>query len=282
MYGLQRVLRQRIDEGLDWLTIRAHPSGPDALPWFWACHQRLYAAHWNRRGLPFVSGPNMVFLDAHRPRSDGAECAMLDAGHSVAMFCHSEWYRDLIVRHRGPANRCPIDLWPAPIDPWPPAPQKARWDVLIYAKSGYQPALLERLVAAFPRSTVVLYGAYAREDLHQKASRSRCCAYLSDNDHGPLVLQEILLAGCPAVGVRTGAPWVEPGVTGYFVDELPTCMDPEALQLTEYVERLRRAQELDRDSVREVAAERFDTIRIVETVLDALQRARAREREERP
>ena len=26
------------------------------------------------------------------------------------------------------------------------------------------------------------------------------CAYLADDDHGPLALQEILLAGCPTVG----------------------------------------------------------------------------------
>ena len=38
------------------------------------------------------------------------------------MFCHTEWYRDLIAKHRGPANKSPIILWPYPIDPWPDGP----------------------------------------------------------------------------------------------------------------------------------------------------------------
>ena len=37
----------------------------------------------------------------------------------------------------------------------------------------------------------------------EAARRSRVCAYLADDDHGPLALQEILLAGClPDVSVR--------------------------------------------------------------------------------
>ena len=47
------------------------------------------------------------------------------------------------------------------------------------------------------------------------------CAYLADDDHGPLALQEILLAGCPTVGVRTGAAFVRYGATGFVVDRLP-------------------------------------------------------------
>ena len=43
---------------------------------------------------------------------------------------------------------------------------------------------------------------------------------LADDDHGPLALQEILLAGCPTVGVRTGASFVRHGVTGFVVDRL--------------------------------------------------------------
>ena len=51
--------------------------------------------------------------------------------------------------------------------------------------------------------------------------RSRVCAYLADDDHGPLALQEILLAGCTTVGVRTGASFVRTGETGVVVDRLP-------------------------------------------------------------
>ena len=45
---------------------------------------------------------------------------------------------------------------------------------------------------------------------------------MADDDHGPLALQEILLAGCPTVGVRTGASFVRHGetlnVSGQLVD----------------------------------------------------------------
>ena len=37
------------------------------------------------------------------------------------------------------------------------------------------------------------------------------------DDHGPLALQEILLAGCPTVGVRTGVSFVRHGETGILV-----------------------------------------------------------------
>jgi hypothetical protein len=65
------------------------------------------------------------------------------------------------------------------------------------------------------------YGKYRREQLFKSARRSRACAYLADDDHGPLALQEILLAGCPTVGVRTGAAFVRDGVTGVLVERLP-------------------------------------------------------------
>ena len=37
----------------------------------------------------------------------------------------------------------------------------------------------------------------------------------------PLALQDILLAGCPTVGVRTGASFVRAGETGVVVGRLP-------------------------------------------------------------
>lgn len=41
------------------------------------------------------------------------------------------------------------------------------------------------------------------------------------DDHRPLALQEILLAGCPTVGVRTRPSFVRRGETGIFVNRLP-------------------------------------------------------------
>jgi len=104
------------------------------------------------------------------------------------MFCHSDWYRDLIARNRGPANTAPIVTWPYPIDPWPGDPLPDEYDLLIYSKNGHRPGLLEHLGEAFPRHVVLHYGQYRREQLFEAARRSRACAYLADDDHGPLAL----------------------------------------------------------------------------------------------
>ena len=44
--------------------------------------------------------------------SSTCQTALLDAANCRAMFCPTEWYGDLISRHRGPANQSPIILWP--------------------------------------------------------------------------------------------------------------------------------------------------------------------------
>ncbi|MCA9175168.1 MAG: glycosyltransferase family 2 protein, partial [Planctomycetales bacterium] len=201
MYALQKELRRRIDAGLDWLSIKPLPVSEGALPWFWNWADRRYAAWWDSEGLPFIQGPNMLFTNSASPRIDAQECALLDAANCRAMFCHSDWYADLIAKHRGPANQSPIVLWPYPIDPWPGEPLPDEYDLLIYAKNGHRPQLLEHLAEVFPRHIQIHYGQYQREQLFEAARRSRACAYLADDDHGPLALQEILLAGCPTVGV---------------------------------------------------------------------------------
>lgn len=80
MYALQKELRKRIDEGLDWLTIKSLPASRDAIPWFWNWADRRYAAWWNSEGLPFVQGPNMLFVNSGTPRIDAEECDLLDCG----------------------------------------------------------------------------------------------------------------------------------------------------------------------------------------------------------
>jgi hypothetical protein len=94
-----------------------------------------------------------------------------------------------------------------------------------------------------------------------------------------LALQEILLAGCPTVGVRTGAAFVEHAVTGMLVDRLPPgrqCIarDDDASALATYLDALHRAQSLDRQAVRAHAASTFATVRIVDQVIEALDVAR--------
>jgi hypothetical protein len=279
MYALQKALRKRIAESLDWLTIKPLPASKGALPWFWHWDDRRYAAWWDSQGQPFVQGPNMLFTFSWKPRIDRDECALLDAANCRSMFCHSEWYRDLIAKHRGPANQSPIILWPYPIDPWPGEPLPDEYDLLIYAKNGNRPQLLEHLAELFPRHVQIHYGSYKREQLFEAARRSRACAYLADDDHGPLALQEILLAGCPTVGVRTGASLVCHGVTGFHVERLPpgrACVANEvnAAVLAAYLKAIRQAQELDRASVRATAAKDFDTQMLLDRIVCALKRAR--------
>ena len=91
---------------------------------------------------------------------------------------------------------------------------------MIYEKSGVDREIVERLKRSWSRHARVGYGRYRREQLFALARRSRCCIYLSDDDRGPLALAEILLAGCPAVGISRGAPFVEPGRSGVLLDRL--------------------------------------------------------------
>jgi len=100
--------------------------------------------------------------------------------------------------------------------------------------------------------------------LFDAARRSRCCLYLSSDDRGPLALAEILLTGCPAVGVPTGAPFIQHGRTGILLDRFRPdgCLDAVA-----------RCHHLDRHTVSALAAIQFDTTRIVDTVLAALWKA---------
>jgi hypothetical protein len=102
---------------------------------------------------------------------------------------------------------------------------------------------------------------------------------LADDDHGPLALQEILHAGCPTVGVQTGASFVRPGETGVVVDRLPPgpqCAesDDDLRALAVFMEAIEQAQALDRHSVREQAACEFDSDRIVDSIIIAVNKVR--------
>ena len=80
-----------------------------------------------------------------------------------------------------------------------------------------------------------------------------------------MALAEILLSGCPAVGLPTGAPFIRQGRTGILLDRL---------SVTDCVEAIEDCLEFDRDHVAALAAEQFDTGRIVDTVVRALDQAR--------
>ena len=123
---------------------------------------------------------------------------------------------------------------------------------------------VERLRRRIRRVRLLVHGQFARAELFAAARRSRCCLYLSDDDRGPLALAEILLAGCPTVGIPRGAPFVEPGCTGVLV---------ERFRLAACLEALERCHQLDRPAVAALAAQRFDTERILAVVLEALRAA---------
>jgi len=169
--------------------------------------------------------------------------------------------------------------WPYPLSlPGEPLPDE--YDLLIYAKNGHRPQLLEHLAELYPRHIQIHYGQYKREQLFDAARRSRACAYLADDDHGPLALQEILLAGCPTVGVRTGAAFVRDGVTGLWVERLPPggraiSSEQDALLLAAYVDRIGHAMEISRHQVREYAVQEFSIDRITSTIVAKLDELRA-------
>jgi hypothetical protein len=280
MYALQKELRKRIAGGLDWLSIKSLPASDGALPWFWHWDDRRYAVWWDSEGRPFVQGPNMLFTYSWKPRIDAEERGLLDAANCRAMFCHSDWYRDLIAKNRGPANTAPIVTWPYPIDPWPGEPLPDEYDLLIYSKNGHRPGLLEHLCEVFPRHVVLHYGQYKREQLYEAARRSRACAYLADDDHGPLALQEILLSGCPVVGVRTGAPFIQDGVTGVFVDRLPPgakCVknDADEAALATFMVAIQATHQTDRHSVRSRVIGASNNVNIVDRIIEAVMSARS-------
>ena len=260
-FALQKALSAR---PLDWLAIGG-PLEDGEIPWFWCWLDRAAAAMCGANGRPFVVGPNILFDNSRQPCRVPAEREILNAASCRLMFTESDWYRRLIEKHRRPNNHAPIVIWPYPIDPKPGGPLSPEYDLLVYAKSGYRNRRLARLRRTYRRSLVIRYGRYRRRELFDAARRSRACVYLSDDDRGPLALAEISLAGCPAVGIPTGAPFIQHGRTGIFLDRLDA---------TACIEAVEDCHELDRPGVAALAAEQFDTDRIVDTVLASLDRAR--------
>jgi hypothetical protein len=264
-FALQRALAARAPA---WLRIGGVLHEGE-VPWFWCWADREAAAMCAHTGQPFIAGPNVLFEDSSAPCRLAAEREICHAANCRLLFTESPWYRDLIEEHRGPANRAPIVVWPYPIEPKPGGPLAADYDLLVYQKSGTDAQALAGLLAAWPRHARIRYGRYRREGLFALARRSRCCMYFSEDDRGPLALAEILLAGCPVVGIPRGAPFIEHGRTGALLN---------GFRAQSCLEAVRFCHSLDRDRVAGIAAEQFDTQRIVEAILAALERYGAKER----
>jgi hypothetical protein len=128
---------------------------------------------------------------------------------------------------------------------------------------------------------VLHYGQYKREQLFEAARRSRPCAYLTDDDYGPLALREILLVGCLTVSVRTGAPFIPHRITSVFIDRLPPgakCVknDADEAALAAHQRAIHRSQSLSRARVRSEAATRFAPGWIVNSLTLSLKQVRER------
>jgi hypothetical protein len=260
-YALQKALATRRPQ---WLKIGGLLHR-DEIPWFWCWQDRDASATSARAGRPFIVGPNVLFEHSRRPCRLPAEREICNAASCRLMFTESAWYRDLIEKHRGEHNRAPIVLWPYPIDPRPGKPLPADYDLLVYAKGNHRRGLVARLERRFRRVRLLIYGQFARGALFDAARRSRCCLYLSHDDRGPLALAEILLAGCPAIGVPTGAPFIRPGRTGILLDRFRPQM---------CIDAVRKCHHLDRHNVAAAANRQFDTTQIVDTIVIALGNAR--------
>jgi hypothetical protein len=258
-FALQRALAASAP---NWLRIGGTLREGE-IPWFWCWADAEAAALCARTGRPFIAGPNVLFHDSRQPCRTAAERDICQAASCRLLCTESAWYRDLIQSQLGPASRAPIVVWPYPIEPKPGGPLEAEYDVLLYEKSGVCPETTAILRDTWPRHARIRYGHYRREQVLDLARRSRCCVYFSDDDRGPLALAEILLAGCPAVGVPHGAPFIESGRTGFLIERFTTFACLEAVKA---------CHALDRKAVAAFASEQFNTDRIVQTILTALER----------
>ena len=265
MFALQQVLRIRAPA---WLAIGGQAAS-DELLWIWNWQDVDRALECLARDRPFVLGPNVLFAWSGNPGGGRGERELLDAPGCRAIMCHSAWYETLIRHHLGATSRAIIVRWPYPIVPQPDGPAPAEHDVLIYNKHGSDGSALALAIGtAWPRSVIVNYGAYDREELYVLAQRSRACVYLCDDEAGGLAAAEILLAGCPVIGIECGAPFVLSGITGIRV---------AALDLDLLLEAIAMCHDFDRRWIRAVARRLFDANAIADAVIAALDWVRTRD-----
>ncbi len=262
MYALQRALAA---ERVDWLKIGGTLQR-DEIAWIWCWEDRPLAIRCEIERRPFILGPCVFFGRAEAPGASHGETFLLNAAHCRLLFTESKWYADLIDSNRGERLTAPIDLWPFCIDPTPDGPLPVEHELLIYAKSGClepqggEASVVDQLRDAYPQAAVIRYGSYRRDRMIDTARRSAVCAYLSTSDRGPLALAEILLCGCPAVGVPTGAPWLN-GLNGYQVVDF---------SMESLIPAIEQARTLDRHYVRDLALLTFSPASVAERVMASL------------
>lgn len=257
MFALQAALHAA---PVPWLHIGGFLR-PGEIPWVWSWQDIKLACEFSRYGWPYIIGPNVLFSNSKAPGWARGEREILDSEQCVLQFTESPWYAALIAKHCN-HNQAPIVLWPYPISPSPDGPMPAELDVLLYLKDLSLGREALRLQQQYPKSAVVVYGKYARDDLISLARKSRCCVYLSRDDRGPLAAAEIAIAGCPLVGIDVGCPWcLEPGF-GVALREFVFSDTVAACEV---------AIGMDREAVRSVALAKFNPATIAQSVIAALR-----------
>lgn len=260
MYALQKILNAMRPP---WLSIGGQMKRYE-LPWMWYPYDTPLAVHCEHSGIPYIIGPQVLFADSRYPGCNPPERVILSGRFCRGFVTESEWYKQLILEAKSPENPAPVVAIPTPVDPQPEPPLPYVRDLLIYRKSGVSDELVDALHSRY-NSHVLTYGCFRREDLYQLARTSRACVYLSDDDRGPVALAEILLAGCPCVGVPRGAPWIHDGQTGYLIQKFTL----DAIQ-----KALEPCMEMSRDAVRTVARRMFDPGDIGQQYIEALDKFR--------
>jgi hypothetical protein len=241
--------------------------GPNDIPWVWCWLDKPTAVTCESLKRPYILGPCVFFENGTKPTNAYAEKDLLNGPHCRMLFTDSDWYAEVIRRYMGPQNRAEIVVWPFPINPLPAEPCDQRPALLIYEKSGIVPEVTAALQQLFSPTITIRYGLHERHQLSEAARMSWACAYLSASDRGPLGLAEIMLSGCPAVGIPTGAPWIEDGVTGW---QVPSIGDAGCV-----AEAIEKCRWLDPGIVRARAIGRFSAEAVLPTVLAALEKVSA-------
>jgi len=275
-FGLQRAIRRWCAPS--WFSVSDGRILDDQMPWFWSCAQMEQIVETHERGRPFIIGPNVLFGDSRKPGESSGERTILDSPHCRLIFTESVWYADLIKRHLGKESKAQICIVPYPVLPHPSFAYAERQapsiDVLIYAKSGYDSRLLNTVIGLFPKTRVFIYGLYDRWELIDSAFRSKCCAFLSNDDRGPIAAAEILLTGCPIIATERGCPWVREiyGV-GYEI----TSFASSTGDYEPAVAAIATAMNIhvNHDHVRQRAELFFSPQRILPVIFNHLERARS-------
>jgi len=265
MFALQQALRKQAS---DWFSISDGPLDGDTIPWFWETEYGRLARDCHKLKRPFIVGPNVLFGNSRKPREQEHERIICDSPYCLLIITDGiGWYERLIRENLGPESKAEVVAIPYPVT-IPQVDHEIRQvnDVLIYVKSGVNTVIDHR--RAFPYNVTIYYGSFERRELLYWAHRSKCCLYLSDDDRGPIAAAEILLTGCPLIGIERGCPWVAMNKPfGMLISDLTV----ESCKLA-----VEQVSAFNRKTTRFHAEEFFSPNYIAQNMIDVLDKTRGR------